>query len=97
MLRSIAWLGCVAAALAQFDFKHSQYETSPPVYPSPNITGAGGWEGALVKARAFVTQLTLEEKAGMVTGTGLHVAPEDTNADSFYPTNFESSQIYILF
>ncbi|KAH7402943.1 beta-glucosidase 1 [Pyrenochaeta sp. MPI-SDFR-AT-0127] len=69
MLRSIAWLGCVAAALAQFDFKHSQYETSPPVYPSPNITGAGGWEGALVKARAFVTQLTLEEKAGMVTGT----------------------------
>ncbi|KAJ4376087.1 hypothetical protein N0V83_001368 [Neocucurbitaria cava] len=50
-------------------FTHSQYETSPPVYPSPNITGAGGWEEALVKARAFVAELTLEEKAGLVTGT----------------------------
>jgi hypothetical protein len=32
------------------------------------MTGAGGWEGALEKARAFVDQLTLEEKADMVTG-----------------------------
>jgi hypothetical protein len=33
-----------------------------------NMTGAGGWEGALEKARAFVDQLTVEEKADMVTG-----------------------------
>ncbi|KAF2181119.1 glycoside hydrolase family 3 protein [Zopfia rhizophila CBS 207.26] len=45
------------------------YGHSPAVLPSPNITGAGGWEGALEKARAFVAQLTLEEKAIMVTGT----------------------------
>ncbi|CAO2651774.1 Nn.00g000570.m01.CDS01 [Neocucurbitaria sp. VM-36] len=69
MLRSIIWLGYATATFAQFDFTHSQYETSPPVYPSPNITGAGGWEEALGRARAFVAKLTLEEKAGMVTGT----------------------------
>ncbi|KAF2185914.1 glycoside hydrolase family 3 protein [Zopfia rhizophila CBS 207.26] len=39
------------------------------MYPSPNITGAGGWEAALQKAQAFVDELTLEEKANMVTGT----------------------------
>jgi hypothetical protein len=33
-----------------------------------NISGAGGWEDALQKARAFVNNLTLEEKARMVTG-----------------------------
>jgi beta-glucosidase len=32
------------------------------------MTGVGGWEGALEKARAFVDQLTIEEKADMVTG-----------------------------
>ncbi|TVY81023.1 putative beta-glucosidase G [Lachnellula suecica] len=46
-----------------------QYGHVPPVYPSPNATGVGGWEGAIVKARAFVSQMTLEEKADMVTGT----------------------------
>lgn len=34
-----------------------------------NITGTGGWSEALVKAQAFVAQLTLEEKSDMVTGT----------------------------
>ncbi|KAF2727042.1 avenacinase [Polyplosphaeria fusca] len=43
--------------------------TSPPVYPSPNITGAGGWDGALEKAKAFLAELSADEKAGIVTGT----------------------------
>ncbi|KAH7070922.1 glycoside hydrolase superfamily [Paraphoma chrysanthemicola] len=46
----------------------TEYGSSPPVYPSPNITGVGGWEAALEKARAWVAQLTTEEKADMVTG-----------------------------
>lgn len=33
-----------------------------------NITGLGGWEDALEKAKAFVAQLTVEEKADLVTG-----------------------------
>ncbi|KAF3767937.1 family 3 glycoside hydrolase [Cryphonectria parasitica EP155] len=45
-----------------------QYGFSDPVYPSPNTTGAGGWEAALAKAQAFVAELTIEEKAQMVTG-----------------------------
>lgn len=47
---------------------HSQYETSPPVYPSPNATGLN-WTAAFQQASAFVNQLTLQEKAQLVTGT----------------------------
>ncbi|RDW58265.1 putative beta-glucosidase G [Coleophoma crateriformis] len=45
------------------------YGNVPPVYPSPNITGVGGWAEALIKAETFLAQLTLEEKSGIVTGT----------------------------
>ncbi|EUC27282.1 glycoside hydrolase family 3 protein [Bipolaris zeicola 26-R-13] len=48
---------------------YSQYGGSPAVYPSPNITGIGGWEAALSKAKTFLSNLNLEEKAQMVTGT----------------------------
>jgi hypothetical protein len=34
MLYFTVWLGHIAAVAAQFDFTHTQYETSPPVYPS---------------------------------------------------------------
>ncbi|KAH7408303.1 glycoside hydrolase superfamily [Phaeosphaeria sp. MPI-PUGE-AT-0046c] len=68
-MRSFLLLGSATVVAAQFNFKHTQYETSPPVYPSPNITGIGGWDAALEKARAFLGKLTLEEKASMVTGT----------------------------
>ncbi|SPO01842.1 Probable beta-glucosidase G [Cephalotrichum gorgonifer] len=44
------------------------YGHSPAVLPSPNTTGSGGWEEAFAKAQNFVSQLTLEEKADMVTG-----------------------------
>ncbi|RYN48985.1 hypothetical protein AA0117_g13427, partial [Alternaria alternata] len=74
MLYFTVWLGHIAAVAAQFDFTHTQYETSPPVYPSPYTTGAGGWDQALDMARDFVGQLTLEEKAGMVTGRDRFVA-----------------------
>ena len=33
-----------------------------------NITGAGGWETALARAEDFLNQLTLAEKAYLVTG-----------------------------
>lgn len=46
----------------------TEYGSSPPVYPSPQSTGAGGWEAALEKAKAWTAQLTIEEKADMVTG-----------------------------
>ncbi|KAL5342479.1 glycoside hydrolase superfamily [Aspergillus crustosus] len=43
------------------------YGHSPAVLPSPNATG-DGWEEAFARAQEFVAELTLEEKADMVTG-----------------------------
>lgn len=66
-------LGAVAGAEAAQDWDHSLYTTSPPVYPSPNMTGVDsasltGWAGALGKAEALLSNLTLEEKVLMLTG-----------------------------
>ncbi|TFK45955.1 putative beta-glucosidase G [Heliocybe sulcata] len=58
-------LACGASA----QWESGSYGYSPPVYPSPNMTGLGGWQSALAKADAFLSQLTLDEKAQMVTGT----------------------------
>ena len=83
MVRSTEKLSIAAAVLAsvaivqgQTNFSqpgpawnHEDYTTSPPVYPSPNITGGGGWEAALEKAKNWVAQLTTDEKALLVTGT----------------------------
>ncbi|KAL8281508.1 hypothetical protein RQP46_006192 [Phenoliferia psychrophenolica] len=44
---------------------------SPVIAASPDITGAGGLDDAVAKARAFVAQLTLPELFNLTTGTGL--------------------------
>lgn len=45
---------------------------SPPVYPSPWMDPtAPGWEEAYIKAKDFVSQLTLLEKVNITTGVGL--------------------------
>lgn len=43
------------------------YGQSPPVYPSPNATGTGDWAESIGKAKALVSQMTLEEKV-LLTG-----------------------------
>jgi len=44
---------------------------SPPFYPSPWMDGnTTGWEEAYVKAKDFVSQLTLLEKVNLTTGVG---------------------------
>jgi hypothetical protein len=49
----------------------SQESTSAPFYPSPWMNpGASGWEDAYVKAKDFVSQLTLLEKVNLTTGVG---------------------------
>ncbi|KAM3075225.1 hypothetical protein ACMFMG_007329 [Clarireedia jacksonii] len=57
---------CIASVHAQA-WDHSLFETSPPVYPSPETQGLG-WETALEKTAAFLGKLTLEEKASLLTG-----------------------------
>lgn len=44
---------------------------SPPHYPSPWMDPAApGWEEAYLKAKDFVSQLTLLEKVNLTTGVG---------------------------
>jgi beta-glucosidase len=99
----LIWLMGATIAASRFSPDYSQYDTSPPVYPSresrdnrtvvetfvliqslARITGLGGWKEALEKAQAFVAQLTLEEKASMVTGTSRRLA---AFADRFHSTS----------
>ncbi|KAL4983738.1 putative beta-glucosidase M [Aspergillus falconensis] len=44
------------------------YGGSPPVYPSPEGTGAGDWASAYTKAKAFVAQLSDDEKVNLTAG-----------------------------
>ncbi|KAH6681500.1 beta-glucosidase-related glycosidase [Halenospora varia] len=46
------------------------YGLSPPVYPTPESEGTTSpkWAAAYVKAKAFVAQLTLEEKVNLTRG-----------------------------
>jgi hypothetical protein len=46
-------------------------QTSPPFYPSPWMKPEVlGWADAYVKAKDFVSQLTLAEKVNLTTGVG---------------------------
>lgn len=45
--------------------------SSEPFYPSPWMDpNADGWQDAYVKAKAFVSQMTLAEKVNLTTGVG---------------------------
>ncbi|QUC20405.1 uncharacterized protein UV8b_04646 [Ustilaginoidea virens] len=47
------------------------YGQSPPVYPSPEMTGGGEWKAAYQKAKALVAQMSLEEKVNVTGGIRL--------------------------
>lgn len=51
--------------------RQSELAYSPPFYPSPWMDpNAAGWEDAYVKAKAFVSQMTILEKVNLTTGVG---------------------------
>ncbi|KAK0754616.1 glycoside hydrolase superfamily [Schizothecium vesticola] len=56
------------------------YGESPPVYPSPNMTGTGSWGDAFAKARALVANMTLTEKIDITAGV-----PSNTSCPGFVP------------
>ncbi|KAJ8129247.1 hypothetical protein O1611_g4387 [Lasiodiplodia mahajangana] len=61
-----ALLAAARSACAVSDLAYSE-----PHYPSPWMNPqAIGWEEAYVKARDFVSQLTLAEKVNLTTGIG---------------------------
>ncbi|PSR91994.1 glycoside hydrolase superfamily [Coniella lustricola] len=45
------------------------YGLSPPVYPSPNISGTGSWALSLSRAQAMVANMTLDEKISLTAGS----------------------------
>jgi hypothetical protein len=50
------------------------YGRSPPVYPSPQMSGSGGWEESYAYARQLVSQMTNDEKNNLTYGC---VTPRD--------------------
>jgi beta-glucosidase len=44
---------------------------SPIVAPAKTVSGDADWASAVSRARAFVSQLTLEEKINVTTGTDI--------------------------
>ncbi|KAH0341052.1 beta-1,4-glucosidase, partial [Aureobasidium melanogenum] len=48
----------------------NSFQWSPPKYPSPWGEGSGDWKESYAKARALVSQLTLEEKVNLTSGVG---------------------------
>jgi hypothetical protein len=44
------------------------YGRSPPVYPSPQMSGTGGWAESYAFARQFVSQMTNAEKENLTYG-----------------------------
>ncbi|KAH8896672.1 hypothetical protein GQ53DRAFT_889949 [Thozetella sp. PMI_491] len=44
------------------------YGQSPPVYPTPEMLSDGQWAEAYAKAKALVSQMTLEERANITVG-----------------------------
>ncbi|KAI1338866.1 glycoside hydrolase family 3 protein [Xylariaceae sp. FL0016] len=69
-LTSLAVLGHDGLASAQAVITDDTvfYGESPPVYPSPEGAGTGDWADAYTKAKAFVAQLSLDEKVNLTGG-----------------------------
>ncbi|KAK0635764.1 glycoside hydrolase superfamily [Bombardia bombarda] len=57
------------------------YGQSPPVYPSPNMTGTGLWADASSKARDMVGKMTLAEKISLTSGVN-----SNTSCSGFTPS-----------
>ena len=50
--------------------KQDDLPVSPPYYPSPWSNGEGEWAEAYNRAVQIVSQMTLDEKVNLTTGTG---------------------------
>lgn len=67
-LAGLAALHHGAAAQSIITSDTDFYGQSPPVYPSPNMTGAGAWTDSYNKAVTLVASMTLAEKINLTAG-----------------------------
>lgn len=78
---AVCALGCLAhaqeaqepteeqQALAEHLELYWTYGRSPPVYPSPEMTGTGGWEESFAFAQNLVAAMTNDEKNNITYGS----------------------------
>jgi beta-glucosidase len=69
----LGYVGTVQAAVNQSalaaNLEHFwSYGRSPPVYPTPQMSGSGGWEESYQYARQLVSQMTNDEKNNLTYG-----------------------------
>ncbi|WFD04695.1 beta-glucosidase [Malassezia vespertilionis] len=62
---------------------------SPPVYPTPNVSGLGYWDDAVGKARSDVEKLNLTDLVDLVTGSGWGNGPCVGNIKALSKINFK--------
>ncbi|KAK5987525.1 putative beta-glucosidase M [Cladobotryum mycophilum] len=67
-LLGLAGLASLGAAEDVITDDSHFYGQSPPVYPSPEMTGTDNWAAAYQKAKALVGKMTLEEKVNLTSG-----------------------------
>ncbi|PYI28771.1 BETA-glucosidase precursor [Aspergillus indologenus CBS 114.80] len=65
----LSWLEAAALTAASV-VSADELAFSPPFYPSPWANGQGEWAEAYQRAVAIVSQMTLDEKVNLTTGTG---------------------------
>ncbi|KAE8370782.1 glycoside hydrolase superfamily [Aspergillus caelatus] len=68
LLYTAALASCIGAATAVWNHNDYLYSPTPDEIPNPDATGSE-WEDAFARASNFVSQLTTEEKVGLVSGT----------------------------
>jgi beta-glucosidase len=82
---SVAFLSCLTAFISSASAQNASstnltslaahlerfwsYGRSPPVYPTPEGSGAGGWGDAYARARDLVSQMTNDEKNNITYGS----------------------------
>jgi len=66
-LAALCFSSCARTQDEVFDDTYF-YGQSPPVCPSPEAPGTGGWADAYSKARALVAQMNLDERVSITGG-----------------------------
>ncbi|KAL4927979.1 beta-glucosidase [Aspergillus undulatus] len=66
----LGWLEAAVLTAASVANAQDDLAYSPPYYPSPWATGQGEWSEAYNRAVEIVSQMTLDEKVNLTSGTG---------------------------
>ncbi|KAL2848609.1 glycosyl hydrolase family 3 N terminal domain-containing protein [Aspergillus pseudodeflectus] len=66
----LSWVEAAVLTAASVASAQDDLASSPPYYPSPWATGQGEWAEAYNRAVQIVSQMTLDEKVNLTSGTG---------------------------